>query len=124
MTTILTGRSVLIVEDEPLIAMEIVQAFERAGALVLGANTVEQALLLLDNGGLSAAVVDHGLSDGDSSRLCERLKELDIPFVLHSGYSNLDGPCRGAPFVAKPASPDVLVTTLERLFRGRAQIMN
>ena len=124
MTTILTGRSVLIVEDEPLIAMEIVQAFERAGALVLSANTVGQALLLLDNDGLSAAVVDHGLSDGDSSRLCERLKELDIPFVLHSGYSNLDGPCRGAPFVAKPASPDVLVTTLERLFRGRAQIMN
>ena len=124
MTRILTGRAVLIVEDEPLIAMEIVRAFERAGALVLGANTVEQALLLLDNGGLSAAVVDHGLSDGDSSRLCERLKELDIPFVLHSGYSNLDGPCRGAPFVSKPASPDVLVTTLERLFRGRAQIMN
>jgi DNA-binding response OmpR family regulator len=124
MTTILTGRSVLIVEDEPLIAMEIVQAFECAGARVLSANTLGQALLVVNNTGLSAAVLDHGLSDGDSSRLCERLKELDIPFVLHSGYSNLDGPCRGAPFVAKPASPDVLVTTLEGLLRGRAQTMN
>ena len=78
---------------------------------------------MVDNAGLSAAVLDHGLSDGDSSTLCERLNELDIPFVIHSGYSNLDGPYRGAPFVAKPASPDVLVTTLEGLLRGRAQTM-
>ena len=122
MTRSLTGRSVLIVEDEPLIAMEIVQALERAGALVLKANTVGQALFLLDSGGLFAAVVDHGLSDGDSSRLCERLKELDIPFVLHSGYSNFDGPCRDAPLVKKPADPDVLVSTLEGVLRDAGKL--
>jgi DNA-binding response OmpR family regulator len=124
MTAVLTGRAVLIVEDEPLIAMEIVEALERAGARVLSANTLRQALLVVNNASLSAAVLDHGLSDGDSSTLCQRLKELDIPFVLHSGYSNLDGPCRGAPFVAKPASPDVLVTTLEGLLRSRGQTIN
>jgi DNA-binding response OmpR family regulator len=119
MDRILIGRSILIVEDEPLIAMDIVQAFERAGARVLSASTLRQALLFVENDGLSAAVLDHGLGDGDSSRLCERLKERDIPFVLHSGYSHLEDACRDAPFVAKPANPRVLVTTVKGLLRGR-----
>jgi DNA-binding response OmpR family regulator len=88
MDRILIGRSVLIVEDEPVIAMEIAGAFEGAGARVLRTNTLRQALLLVEQQNLSAAVLDHGLTDGDSSKLCERLKELDIPYVLHSGYSD------------------------------------
>jgi DNA-binding response OmpR family regulator len=114
----LSGRLILIVEDEPLIAMEIVQAFERAGARVVSISTLRQALLLVENDGPSAAVLDHALSDGDSSRLCERLRELDIPFVLHSGYSNIEGACRGALLVPKPASPQVLVTAVEGLLRS------
>ena len=117
MNAILQGRSILIVEDEPLIAMEIVRAFESAGARVLKTYTLQQALVLVEEAGLSAAVLDHGLADGDSSKLCERLKERSIPFVLHSGYSAVDGACRDAVFVAKPENPDVLVTTVEGLLR-------
>ena len=117
MNAILQGRSILIVEDEPLIAMEIVRAFESAGACVLKTNTLHQALVLVEEAGLSAAVLDHGLSDGDSSKLCERLKELSIPFVLHSGYSAVEG-AWDAVFVAKPENPDVLVTTVEGLLRN------
>jgi DNA-binding response OmpR family regulator len=115
MDGILTGCSILIVEDEPIIAMEIGDAFERAGARVLRTNTLRQALLLVEKHNLSAAVLDHGLSDGDSSRLCQHLKELNIPFVLHSGYSTVDGPCRDAPLVSKPANPEVLVTAVQGL---------
>jgi DNA-binding response OmpR family regulator len=118
MDRILTGCSILIVEDEPVIAMEMGDAFERAGARVLRTNTLRQALLLVDKQNLSAAVLDHGLSDGDCSKLCERLKELDIPYVLHSGYSNVDGPCRYARLVSKPADPQVLVTAVQNLLRG------
>jgi DNA-binding response OmpR family regulator len=92
MDRILTGRSILIVEDEPVIVIDIAGAFERAGACVLRTNTLRQALLLLEEQHLSAAVLDHGLTNGNSSKLCERLKELDIPYVLHSGYSSVDGP--------------------------------
>lgn len=120
MSTILQGRAILIVEDEPLIAMDIARAFESAGARVLKTSTLRQALLLLENAnaGLSAAVLDHGLSDGDSSKLCERLKDLDIPFVLHSGYSAVEGACRDAVFVAKPENPSVLVSTIVDLLRN------
>jgi DNA-binding response OmpR family regulator len=107
MDAILSGRAILIVEDEPLIAMEIVRAFESAGARVLKTSTLRQALVLVEDDVLSAAVLDHGLTDGDSSKLCERLKELSIPFVVHSGYSAVKGACRDAVFVAKPENPEV-----------------
>jgi DNA-binding response OmpR family regulator len=119
MDRMLTGRSILIVEDEALIALDIVRAFEIAGARVLSTTTLAQALILVERDGLSAAVLDHGLSDGDSSKLCERLKQLDIPFVVHSGYSSFEGACRDAVFVAKPANPEVLVTTVAGLLRNR-----
>ena len=118
MNAILQGRSILIVEDEPLIAMEIVRAFESAGARVLKTSTLREALAVVEDDDLAAAVLDHGLSDGDSSKLCERLKELGIPFVLHSGYSAVEGACRDAVFVAKPENPAVLVATVEGLLRN------
>jgi len=60
MDAILQGRAILIVEDEPLIAMEIVRAFESAGARVLKTSTLRQALVLVEDDVLSAAVLDHG----------------------------------------------------------------
>ena len=117
MDAILQGRAILVVEDEPLIAMDIARAFESAGARVLNTSTLREALVLVKDEGLSAAVLDHGLSDGDSSGLCERLRELSIPFVLHSGYSAVEGACRDAVFVAKPENPQVLVTVVKGLLR-------
>ena len=61
MNAILQGRSILIVEDEPLIAMEIVRAFESAGARVLKTSTLREALVVVEDDDLSAAVLDHGL---------------------------------------------------------------
>jgi DNA-binding response OmpR family regulator len=81
MTSKVAGRSILIVEDEPLIAMEIVDAFKAAGAVVTATFSFKQALVLVEHDGLAAAILDHALGDDDSSQLCARLKERDIPFV-------------------------------------------
>jgi CheY-like chemotaxis protein len=105
----LAGRSILVVEDEPLIALDIVDAFKTAGAAVTTTTSLEHARLLVEHDGLSAAILDHKLGDGDSRSLCARLKERDIPFVIYSGFSK-DG-----PLVQKPASTDVLVATVEGL---------
>lgn len=45
----LTGRSILVVEDEPLIAMAISQALEESGAEVTTTNTLRHALLLVEH---------------------------------------------------------------------------
>lgn len=115
MTSKLKGRSILIVEDEPLIALDITQAFQDVGALITATNTLRHALVLVENDGLAAAVVDHALGDGKTADLCRRLTERSIPFVLYTGFSEIDGECSTGVHVSKPASYDVLVATVEGL---------
>ena len=117
-STSLTGRTILVVEDEPLIAIDIGRCFEAAGARVVMARSLQAALLAVQDPNLTAAVVDHALPDGDTSKLCEHLKERNIPFIVHSGYSQLDGACADGVQVGKPADPKVLLTTVEGLMRS------
>ena len=114
----LEGHSILIVEDEPLIVMDITQAFEGTGAALTTTNTLKHALILVEHDGLSGAILDHALGDGNSSLLCQRLKERGIPFMIYSGYGTVEGPCKDALHVSKPAADGALVAAMERLIRG------
>jgi DNA-binding response OmpR family regulator len=76
----LTGHSILIVEDQPLIVMDITQALEDSGAELTTTNTLRHAMLLVEHDGLSAGILDHALDDGNSSLLYARLKERGIPW--------------------------------------------
>ena len=113
----LEGRSILIVEDEPLIVMDITQQFETTGAALTTTNTLHHAMILAEHDGLSGAILDHSLGDGNSSLLCARLKERGIPYLIYSGYPRVEGPCAGALHVNKPASPGQLVAAMEGLIR-------
>jgi DNA-binding response OmpR family regulator len=115
MSNKLAGCSILVVEDEPIIAMEIMQVFQNAGAAVTTTSTLKQALILVEHDGLAVAVLDHALGDDDSTRLCQRLKERVIPFVIYSGFGHVDGVCADGPLIAKPASPEVLIAAVEAL---------
>jgi len=117
----LEGRSILVVEDEPLIVMDITQAFEATGAALTTTNTLKHALILVEHDGLSGAILDHALGDGNSSLLCQRLKERGIPFIIYSGYSTVEGPCKDALHISKPAADGVLVAAMEGLIRGDAK---
>ena len=111
----LWGRSILVVEDELLIAMDVVGALEKAGARATMTTTVRHALILVEHDGLSGAIMDHGLSDGDSTTLCARLKERGIPYISYSGYQAVAGADPAAPHITKPVHMDVLMTALEEL---------
>jgi DNA-binding response OmpR family regulator len=114
----LEGRLILVVEDEPLVALDVSRGLEAAGARVITARSLTDALVKVEDPDLSAAVLDHGLSEGDTSEVCERLKERNIPFVLYSGYSQIEGACSAGLLVDKPTHPRVLVATVEALLRG------
>ncbi len=114
----LRGRSVLVVEDELLIAMDIAQALERAGANATTTTTVHHALILVEHDGLAAAIMDHALKDGDSTELCARLKERGIPYVSYSGFDPVKGASMDAPHIMKPESMDVLMSAVEELLVG------
>jgi CheY-like chemotaxis protein len=108
----LDGRLVLVVEDEPLVALHVQEFLKRAGARVLLAHALPTARVHARHPALSAAVLDHGLKKNDTSEIYTILKERRIPFVLYSGYSNIHGDCADGELVHKPAPPHVLVTTL------------
>ena len=118
----LEGRSILIVEDEPLIVMDITQAFEGTGAALTTTNTLKHALILVEHDGLSGAILDHALGGENSSLLCQRLKERGIPFMIYSGYDTVEGACKGALHISKPAADGVLVAAMEGLIRGDAKL--
>ena len=111
-----TGRSILIAEDEPLIALDITLAFEEQGARVIVARTLKDALLGIEvSPGLSAAILDHALGETDSSTVCHRMKELGIPFVVYSGYNDIPGACAGGVHVKKPAAASELVAIVSAM---------
>ena len=114
-TTRLVGRSVLVLEDEPLIALGLKDAFEAEGASVHLASNPSGALSLVKSSTLSAAVLDFG-SEGDSSLALRRtLRAKGVPFLYYTGVDDLDETSLGAPIVSKPASAERLITTVTKL---------
>ena len=118
----LWGRSILVVEDELLIAMDIAGALENAGAHPTMTTTVRHALILVEHDGLSGAIMDHALSDGDSTALCARLKERGIPYISYSGYAAVAGADPAAPLIVKPVPMDTLMSALEELLPSTPRI--
>ena len=110
----LAGRAILVVENERLIALEMVEGLRLAGASVLAAHSLREGLLCV-RPDFNAAVVDIDLGDGDGKALCERLVELGVPFVVHSGLLDIDGACRSGVVLPKPATTSQLVRTVEKL---------
>ena len=104
-TTSLCQRTILIVEDEPITALDIAGAFKRAGASVGIAHSLADARELINCEDVSAAIIKFGIGDGDGNEICERLRKKNVSVVLHSGYSHT-GVTAAIP---KPASPDELV---------------
>jgi DNA-binding response OmpR family regulator len=102
--------------------MDIVQALEKAGANATMTTTVRHALILIEHDGLSGAIMDHGLTDGDSTRVCARLKERGIPYLSYSGYEPVPGASADAPYIAKPVSMDVLMSAMEELLAGPPRV--
>jgi CheY-like chemotaxis protein len=108
----LAGRSILVVEDEPLISLDMAVVFESAGARVLHAKTAAEAVDRAD--GVSAAVLDYGLTRSTPA-LCGLLDQRHIPFMFYTGYGDVQGSHPHAVVVHKPASASALLTAMAGL---------
>lgn len=116
----MTGKRVLIVEDELLIALDMEDALITAGHEVVGlAADMHQAMELAETYRPDLAIMDVNLARGTSGiETARRLRErLDVPSLFVSG--NLDAKtrkiaadCRPLGFVVKPCSPVDLLTRI------------
>jgi DNA-binding response OmpR family regulator len=100
--------NILMLEDEPLILMDLEFAAEDAGARPLCASSVREALSILQAETVDSAILDVTLKDGETCvPVARALDERGIPYLLHSGdLDRHDETVRGlrAELVAKPAS--------------------
>lgn len=85
----LAGCRVLVVEDAPLIAAELAEELEIAGAIVIGpAPNLTKALALARQEELDAAVLDLNLGDALSFPVADLLFEKNVPFLFTTGYDD------------------------------------
>jgi two-component SAPR family response regulator len=81
------GKRILVVEDEYFLADDVRRKLIELGASVVGpAASVEQALVLIDDTAIDAAILDVHLGDEFVFPVAERLEELEVPFVFATSY--------------------------------------
>lgn len=86
------GRSVLVVEDEMMIAWDLEQTLTAAGMRVLGpVASVETALALIRSERPDAAILDLNLRGELVTPVARRLRQMGVPFVLATAYNHLRG---------------------------------
>jgi CheY-like chemotaxis protein len=119
---VLRNRRILVVEDEPLVALLLKDGLLDAGAEIVGpAASVDEALKLVGqascDGGLSVAVLDINLRGTMVSPVADRLAALGVPFVFATGYGeDCDrGAHVAAPVLTKPFSGEALVAAVAML---------
>lgn len=115
----MSPQTILIVEDEPLIAMMIEDFLEVLGKSVGGsADTVEAALAIIAGGGIDAAILDVNLRGGEKSfAIADALAERGIPFVFATGGSHdtVAEQFRDRPTLPKPFTMDGVSKALDAL---------
>lgn len=112
-------KSVLIVEDEAIVAMDLESMVESFGYAVFGTfASVGDALAALDNGTPDVAVVDMNLAGDSSLPVAEALFKRGVPLVFATGYAELGELPEGlatAPRLSKPVSEKDLKKTIAEL---------
>ena len=118
--TDLSHRSILLVEDEPLLAMDIEACLTAAGYRVVGpATTVAEALRLIRERP-DLALLDLNLGKEMAYSLPDALAEQRIPFIILSGHSRgkVPVPHRECPFLQKPYVAATLLRTVHDTLNG------
>jgi DNA-binding response OmpR family regulator len=113
----LSGKRVLVVEDEYFIATDLQRLLENAGAEVVGPAADLAAALALVQARLDAAVLDVNLDGVLCYPLAERLSEAAVPYVFVTGDDSwaLPAAFQDRPRIAKPFAAASVVALVEDL---------
>ena len=86
----LAGRSILLVEDELMLALDVETALNDAGAEVIGPiDSLRKGLDLLDREPvIDAAILDIDLHGKDVFPIAEKLRTRGVPFLFHTGHGD------------------------------------
>jgi DNA-binding response OmpR family regulator len=118
----LGGHSILVVDDEPLIALGVMDALSDAGADVVTAHDLNAALQAAIKGSVSAAILDVQIGASDCAPICAALRSQQVPFMFFTGSENHDvlREWASVPTLAKPTGEAELVANVAALLAANA----
>jgi DNA-binding NtrC family response regulator len=108
----------LLVEDEPLIGLDMHDMLEDAGYHVLGpAATVEEARALIETGDYDLVLLDANMNGEPVDDLAAAITRRAKPFVFVTGYGReaLPAAFRQAPLLTKPLLPQAAIRMIEKM---------
>jgi two-component SAPR family response regulator len=117
----LKGRSILVGEDETLIALDVSRMLYEVGCIVVGpVSSVADAMTTIERGSIDAAVLDVNLHADKSLSVMDMLENGKVPFVIVTGYSRETLPVRfqKKPYLGKPFSHLDLVLAVDEALRS------
>lgn len=111
----ISASSIMLVEDEALVAMSVNELMTDFGFSVVGPfGRVAEAAAALKKGGIDAAILDINLGGELVYPLAEKLVEAKVPFIFVTGYGpeSIDSRFAAVPVLQKPVEREAL----ERMF--------
>jgi CheY-like chemotaxis protein len=85
-------RNVLVLEDEPFIAMLLQDELEALGIHVIGPiNNLKSAIQLAESPDLDGALLDLNINGAYATEVADRLRVRDVPFIFVTGYERPTG---------------------------------
>ena len=115
------GRNILVVEDEPLIAMMLEDFLETLGHTVHATcDSVSTAVNEAEKGGFDVAILDVNLNGENAWPVAHKLREKQIPFVIATGGHLEPPPAEFAkvPVIEKPYTVDRVSPALDAALAG------
>jgi CheY-like chemotaxis protein len=117
----LHGKRILLIEDEPLVAMEMEAGLTAAGCQVIGpAGSLKSAKRLIAEAVFDAALVDANLSGHPVDELAAALTKKAVPFAFATGYGRRALPAgfQQTAVLVKPFGREQLFSVLEEVLSG------
>jgi CheY-like chemotaxis protein len=114
----LNGARVLVVEDEPLIAMDLAQTIEDQGGIVTAVRSRQEALEHSASTVFDAAILDVRLPDGTVFDVAEQLKSGGVPFMFCTADNedtNIFSAWPGVVVISKPHNGHTIISSLQEL---------
>jgi CheY-like chemotaxis protein len=118
----LQGLRILLVEDDPLIRLDLEESLAELGAIVTAASNVPDALTLIAATTLDFAVLDFELGAETSEPIAHAARARNLPFLYLSGYSEQDARFHGWPAIrvlAKPLSATTVARAIQEVVGER-----
>ena len=121
MPSIIEARRVFIVEDEPLLVMDLEDMLTGLGHHVIAiATRIDKALQVAGNGDFNLAFLDINISGSTTFQVAALLRKRGTPFIFISGYGTdglIDG-YRSAHLLTKPISVKDLKSKISQALSG------